>query len=103
MNVGEDSLFAVLADHLVLDIVELSGRVEGSRHSFERRREDMDVDIAATANMPRQRAADQAGAKVLEQPHESQRRQPHLSQVLLPIRSLVQGGKPLDLVADFGI
>ena len=100
VNVGESSLFTILDDPLVLDIVLETQLVERVGHEGQAIAEDVDIDVRPFAHVPGSHAADQSGPEPREQPHHPQRVQPHVAQSLQPLWPLVNAGHRLDLVAD---
>ncbi len=65
--------------------------------------EDVQVDIAAAADVAGQRAADQPRPEDAQQAHHSQRLDPHLAQILGALVPFEQAGEDLDLVANLPI
>jgi hypothetical protein len=85
----------------VLDVVLEAEFVERVGHEGEAAAKDVDVDIGAFADVPGADAADQPGPEPGEEPHQSQRIEAHVAKMLEPLRTFVDPGHGLDLVADF--
>ena len=103
MHVRKDPLFAVLAHPFSLDVVDHSLGVEGTGHSFERVRKEVEIDVRPAADMSGERAADQSRSIGPEHPHDTERLDPHLAEIVGPSVAFVQSGKRLDFVADLAI
>src|SRR5713226_4553555 len=101
MNVGKNPRFLMLDDLLSLDVELVAFVFQYVGDQTDAVRENMDVDVRPLADVPGHNAADEAGAKRPQQPHESQRLQAHGPKVLRAAIAFVDAGKMLNLVADF--
>ena len=63
----------------------------------------MQIDVGAAADVAGERAADQAGAERLEDPHHAEGLEAHVAEVFRPPLALLELCPDLDLVADFAV
>jgi hypothetical protein len=103
VDMRKDALFVVLLDALSLDVVDDALLVEDVGDRADPVAKQVQVDVAAGADVPGHDAADEAGAVWREQPHQAQRLDPHLAEVAGALAAFVEAGEGLDFVADFRV
>src|SRR5690606_24438249 len=103
VDVGEDPLFAMLDDPLPLHVVPQPFSFEQVRDSLHAIAEDVDIDIRTVPDMPGQHAADQAGTIPRQQPHDRERKDAHLAQLVEPLFPFKEPRQRLNFVPNLGI
>lgn len=105
VDVREHSLLPVLDDSaLSLDVVDQSLFVEHRGDGVDAIGEQVQVNVAAGADVARQDAADQGRGR--NGPRRRIRRRAstaHFAEMAGPLRAFVQAGERLNLVANFGV
>src|SRR5690348_3127764 len=99
----ENAFFIVFANALALDVVDHALLVEYAGDRVGTVAKQVQVDIAASADVTRHDAADQPGPKRRQQAHEAEGLESHLAEVSGPFAAFMQSRESLNFIADFGV